>query len=117
MKALIISLSAFAIMLGVTVANSLYIDSVTKNLDKMIDKLVPGDEAALCEAEKYWQENEDIICIFVSHKDVDNVNIAFEVLKEKMKNGEDGCYEYIALLKNYVAEIKKKERFHINNII
>ena len=118
MKAFVISLCVFTLVLGVTVWNSVYIGKVTSELEAISNEISPSNKEALEEAEDYWKRNEHIICIFVSHKDIDNVNIAFDVLNEKMNNGDEvGFYEYTALLKNYIEEIGKKERIHIDNII
>ena len=106
------------IALGVTIWNSVYIGNVTSELLEISNEISLNDSDALARAEYYWKSNEHIICIFVSHKDIDNVNIAFDVLNEKINKGDTvGFYEYTALLKNYVKEIGKKEQFHIDNII
>ena len=118
MKAFVISLCVFTLVLGVTVWNSVYIGKVTSELEAISNEISPSNKEALEEAEDYWERNEHIICIFVSHKDIDNVNIAFGVLEEKIKNDDGGgFYEYLALLKKYIEEIGNKERFHIDNII
>ena len=118
MKAFVISLCVFLIALGVTIWNSVYIGNVTSELLEISSEISPNDSDALARAENYWKSNEHIICIFVSHKDIDNVNIAFDVLNEKINKGDTvGFYEYTALLKSYIEEIGKKERLHIDNII
>lgn len=118
MKSFVISLCALLVVIGAIVGNSIYIGKVTGELGDMISEITPSDEEKLSEAQEHWEKNEHIICIFVSHKDIDNVNIAFGVLEEKIKNDDGGgFYEYLALLKKYIEEIGNKERFHIDNII
>lgn len=118
MKAFIISLCALVTIVGTTVGSSIYIGKVTNELDGMVSELAPNDETKFQKAKAYWEKNEHFICIFVSHKDIDNVNIAFKVLEEKFQNDDGGgFYEYSALLEKYIEEIANKERFHIDNII
>lgn len=118
MKSLIFSLLALAVVVGAIVSSSLYIGNVTKNLEGMVSDLAPSDEASFFEAQNYWKQNEHIICLLVSHKDIDNVNLAFGVLEKKLETDETcGFYEYCAILKRYIEEIGKKERFHIDNIV
>lgn len=118
MKSLIFSLCALIALVGVITWNSMYIGRITDTLESTVSELTPNDAEKLSSAQSYWEKNEHIICIFVSHKDIDNVNLAFSVLKEKIENNDGGgFYEYRALLERYIKEIGNKERFHIDNII
>ena len=118
MKSFVISLLAFALIIGAIAASSIYIRGVARELGDMVENFTPTDKEGFSRAMDFWEKNERIICIFVSHKDIDNVNLAFEVLEEKINNDDGGgFYEYRALLQKYIEEIGNKERLHIDNII
>ena len=118
MKSLIFSLCALILLVGIIILNGVYIKNVTSELGEIAVSISWQDEASIENFKALWEKNEHIICLSVSHKDIDNVNIAISVLEEKIKSGEkDAFYEYRALLLGYVAEIKNKERVHIDNIV
>ena len=118
MKSLIFSLCALILLVGIIILNGVYIKNVTTDLENLAKKITWGDMESIDAFKVSWEENEHKICLSVSHKDIDNVNIAVSVLEEKQKTGEkDAFYEYRALLLEYVTEIKNKERVHIDNIV
>ena len=118
MKSLIFSLCALILLVGIIILNGVYIKNVTTDLENLAKKIAWQDMESIDAFKASWEENEHKICLSVSHKDIDNVNIAVSVLEEKQKTGEkDAFYEYRALLLGYVTEIKNKERVHIDNIV
>lgn len=118
MKSFLFASSAILILILLVVANGIYISNVTKELEEMAKELTPDDISEIVEFSDFWKKNEGLICFAVSHNDVDELNIAVEVLIEKAKNGEsDGFYEYKARLLNSIVEIRNKERLHIHNIV
>ena len=118
MKSLIFSLCALILLVGVIILNGIYIKNVTSDLEDIAERIAWRDMESIESFKELWEENEHKICLSVSHKDIDNVNIAISVLEEKEKTGEkDSFYEYRALLLEYVKEIRNKERVHIDNIV
>ena len=118
MKSFWLALSAIIVLIILVIVNGIYISNVTRNLEKMANELMPNDENAISLLEEYWKKQEGMICFAVSHNDVDEVNIAIDVLLEKCRSGEaDGFYEYKARLVNSIIEIRNKERVHIHNIV
>lgn len=118
MKSFIISLCAVMLLVGMVIINGIFVGNVTNELLDEAENLTPESEEEFSSLYEYWKKNEGIICFSVSHKDVDNVNIALSVLKEKYENGDmAGFYEYKSLLSSYIEEIKNKERVHIHNIL
>ncbi|MBO5338396.1 MAG: DUF4363 family protein [Clostridia bacterium] len=118
MKAFIISIISSSLLVLMVIFNGIYIGNVTRRLDTMANDLKIDSKDEIDELESYWKKNESIICFSVSHKDVDNVNTAIEVLKGKYESGDmSGFYEYKSLLILYIEEIRDKERFHIHNIL
>ena len=88
MKSFVISLLAFALIISAIAASSLYIGNVTRELGDMVKNFAPTDKEGFFKAKDLWEKNERIICVFVSHKDIDNVNLAFGVLEEKINNND-----------------------------
>ncbi|MBQ8545702.1 MAG: DUF4363 family protein [Clostridia bacterium] len=118
MKAFIFAGLSILILILIVVVNGIYVSSVSKELEELSTELSFDDKNGLEELESYWRKNETIVCLSISHNDIDNLNIAIDVLKSKQKNGEDsGFYEYKAMLLNYIEEIRNKERVHIHNIL
>lgn len=118
MKSLIFSLCALILLVGVIILNGIYIKNVTSDLEDIAERIAWQDMESIEAFKELWEENEHKICLSVSHKDIDNVNIAISVLEEKGESNEkDSFYEYRALLLEYVKEIRNKERVHIDNIV
>ncbi len=118
MKSFLFAIGAVIILVVLVTANSIHISNVTNELEEMANKLTPEDESAISELSDFLKEREGVICLAVSHNDVDELNIAIEILLEKSKNGEsDSFYEYKARLLNSIIEIRDKERLHIRNIV
>ncbi|MBE6664221.1 MAG: DUF4363 family protein [Ruminococcaceae bacterium] len=118
MKSILFASGAIIVLIMLVIANGFYISSATTKLEEMSKELTPNNESAILEISDFWKKKEGLICISVSHNDVDELNIAIEVLLEKAKNGEsDGFYEYKARLLNSIIEIRNKERLHIHNIV
>lgn len=118
MKAFIVSIICSGLLVIMVIVNGIYVNNVTSKLDEIAQNLTISSQDELNEFEEYWKKNESIICFSVSHKDVDNVNIAIEVLKGKYESGDmTGFHEYKSLLILYIEEIRNKERVHIHNIL
>ena len=117
MKAFVLAISSILVLILLVIINGIYVSNVTEKLDSLASELKIDDSSDLEELEKYWKKHESIICLSILHKDVDNLNIAIDVLKSKQENGEaSGFYEYKAMLLNYIEEIKNKDRVHFHNI-
>ncbi len=118
MKAIILAVSSILLLILVVIINGIYVSHVADELNGMAKELTIENERGLEELEDYWKKKESIVCLSIPHDDVDNLNIAIDVLKSKQQNGEvGGFYEYKAMLLNYIEEIKNKERVHIHNIL
>ena len=118
MKAFLFSSVAVVLLVALIVINGIYLSKVTDELEKMALELTEGDTDAVLSLQEYWKGHENIVCFSVSHNDVDDLNIAIEVIIEKCKSGEvDGFYEYKARLLNSIVEIRNKERVHFHNIL
>ena len=118
MKSFLFSILAIAVLILIVTVNGIYVSNVTRKLEDMALDLKSGDVDTLKAIQKYWKKHETIVCFSVSHNDVDDLNIAIEVLIEKSTSSEDdGFYEYKARLLNSIAEMRNKERVHIHNIL
>ena len=118
MKAFIVSICAILLLVGTVVFNGFYIKNTTNKLTDLANDITLESSESIENFKEYWIKNEHKICISVSHKDVDNINIAVCVLEEMQERNEsDGFWEYHALLLKYIEEIRSKERVHIDNII
>ena len=118
MKSLIFSMCALILLVGIIIYNGIYIKNVTSDLIEKAENITYENKKSTEEFRKLWEENEHKICISVSHKDIDNINLALSVLEAKQKSGEsDSFNEYSALLREYINEIKNKERLHIDNVV
>ncbi len=118
MKAFVISLTALIVMILLIITNAIYISNKSQEFYTLASLLTPETNNEFITLYDEWKKAESIFSISISHKDIDNLNIALSVLKEKYENKEDdGFYEYKALLMNYIKEIKDKEAFALDNII
>lgn len=118
MKAFWFASGAVLLLVALIIANGVYLSHVTDELEEMALELTEGDTEAVLSLQEYWKGHENIVCFSVSHNDVDDLNVALEVLIEKCRENEsDGFYEYKARLINSIVEIRNKERVHIHNIL
>ncbi|MBP3495197.1 MAG: DUF4363 family protein [Clostridia bacterium] len=118
MKAFVISLIILIAIMALTVTNAIYINNKSEDFHALASLLTPETNSEFFVLYDEWKKAEGIFSITISHKDIDNLNIALSVLKQKYENKEDdGFYEYKALLMNYISEIRDKEAFALDNII
>ncbi len=118
MKAFVISLLILGVIIALIMINGIYVSNKTDELECIALTLTPETSDEFFTLYNMWSEIERIFCLSISHKDIDNLNIALSVLKEKYESKEDdGFYEYKALLINYIREIRNKEALSLDTVM
>lgn len=118
MRASIISLCIFVILVLVVIFNGVYINFITDDLVNEVMELdIESYEEVLAVYEK-WSNHHFYICLSSPHDKTDKVEECFRVILEKAKGGEkEGFFEYRALLLNYIEDIKRVQSFSIDAIV
>ena len=118
MKASIISICVFLVLVLGIIGNGVYINYITKDLTEQIAELEPEEYQELNSTYEHWSKHHFYICFSSPHDKTDKIEECFRVMLEKSRNGEDeGFYEYRALLLNYVDEIKRVQALSFDAIV
>ena len=118
MKASIISLCVFLILVILIVINVFYINRVTSDFISRVEELSPSDLLVCEKIYNDWTRNHFYICLSVSHEKTDKIEESFLVLLEKLRGGdEEGFYENKVLLINYIEEIKRLQTLTLDTVL
>ena len=118
MKASLISLCVFLILVILIVVNVIYIKNITSDFTKRIESLTPYDLSTCEEIYSDWSKNHFFICLSVSHDKTDKIEEAFLVTLEKIRHKDsEGFYENKVLLLNYIEEIKRLQMLTLDTVL
>ena len=120
MKAWIISLVLFILLLGLIIGNAVYIHRVAARLCEISDSLVFDEEeteARFEMLEAYWERNRAFIALSISYRELDRVAEMMISLRSayETKNASD-FEEYRRLFRDVADEISRFERFSVENL-
>ena len=116
MKSFIVSITILLCLIGLTVANSLYINNVTNSLLEMASGIEANTDS-VASFSTFWEKHKPFIKISSSFEETNRIDEAIVILKEKAKNaGIYGFYEERGLLIEYITKIQKDERISLDNI-
>ena len=78
-------------------------------------------DAAMAQAlqlEEAWQEKSALLCLWVNHQDIDDVNVGIQQLKVSIEVGEThDALRYLAELDEALAHIYHRDAFKLRNIL
>ena len=117
MKAFIAALSVVLIIFTLTIANSIYVGSVTNKL------IYHAKSLSFCNSSieyfsKLWEETQFIIRLSSSHDETHKIDEVLAVLTSKIKEGDsNGFCEQQSLLVEYLTQIQEDEKISLDSII
>lgn len=120
MKAWIISLCLFILLIGVIIGNAFYIHRVAAHLCEISDSLTFEEEeteTCLEMLEAYWERHRTFVALSISYRELDRVSEAMISLRSAYdtKNASD-FEEYRRLFRDAADEISRLERFSVENL-
>ena len=120
MKAWIASLCLFLLLIGVIIANAIYVHRVTDHLREATEALV-FDEASTADALdalwEYWNRHRALIALSIGFRELDHVCETMISLRASYDTRSASDFEqYRRLLADAADEISRLERFSVENL-
>jgi hypothetical protein len=121
----IAAISFVILILAVSITGKAIIDSKINSLLNDLEKIeklaMDGDKiAAVDEANKFveqWDKSEKILSVFITHSEIDNVNIALEQAVSYLNTDEnDDFLAKSAELKKLLKHLIDNEKVNLQNI-
>ena len=121
MKSLIATIVLCCLMLLAATANFIYINRTADALDELIEALPSINDSscvektdALC---KKWEEKAPIVGLTVGFLTVDKLSEHCQTLHSCAKVGDVyGYYATLALLKDSIEDVRRLEKFSVENL-
>lgn len=115
MKVLIVTLILLVLMLGVLVANAIYINNVTDSLLQSLEELPPPEDgsclAALLSLQDEWKKHADVIRLSSGFATWDRVEEQVELVISCLRVGDlFGYHNALTLLKDSLEDLRRHER-------
>ena len=121
MKGFLATVGIFALVLGVIMANKMYLTTTSTALLRQAESLreeMPQDTDRIDRLQSVWQQNKDIMQISVTHKRIDTVTDLIDALRAYAVSRDEVEYKKTAaLLINALEEIKRFEELSAVNIL
>ena len=120
MKAWIASLFLFVLLIGIIIANAVYIHRVSAHLQSAANSLCFESEQTaqtLDELSAYWRRHRARIALSISYRDLDHVCETIISLRAAYDTQSASDFEnYRQLLSDVAGEISRLERFSVENL-
>ena len=121
MKVFYFSLIIFTTLISAIAINYHYINSTSDALTEMLNKLESAgedeEETQIKNIKEFWESNKIKLSISVSFNEINRMDDLINTLEVNYKTENDQDYELTkALLKVAIEEIRRLERFSIENI-
>ena len=120
MKAWIISLCLFVILIGAIIGNAVYIHRVAEHLCSVTQSLCFEDERSASELEAleaYWRRHRPFVSLSIGYRELDHVCEVLISLRAAYDSGNSSDFEcYRRLLSDAADEISRLERFSVENL-
>ncbi len=116
MKIFFISLGIFAVMSGVIIFNTIYINETTDRLEELAGA-VTEDGNGISELEDFWNRNIKKVEFSVNHTLVNAIGIRIKNIRHFSEVGEENSLEReVILLLEDLKELKRLDEISVNNI-
>ena len=122
MKSLLISLILFAVMLSSIAVNAIYINNVANKMNDLLAELPDIGEEGCSDATRdicdYWEKNTPYVGLSVGYTIVDRVSEQAATLSACAAcNDFFGFRTALALLRDAVGDMRRLEKFSIENLL
>ena len=120
MKAWIISLCLFVLLIGTIIGNAVYVHRVSAHLRTVTDSLCfeNGQTAQALDAlATYWDKHRPFVALSIGYRDLDHVCETMIFLRAAYDTRNASDFEsYRRLLLDAADEISRLERFSVENL-
>lgn len=120
MKAWIVSLCLFILLIGIIIGNAVYVHRVADHLCSTLHALHFEDAktaATLEELDAYWQRHHPFISLSISYRELDHVSETMISLRAAYDTQNVSDFEgYRQLLLDAADELSRLERFSVENL-
>lgn len=119
MKALIISLILFSLLIFCTVTNAVFINDSASFIADSAKKLQSCDDCdeTISELEDHWKKNRPLIGLSIPHNQLDKISDLIISLRIAYSSGNTvEVKKYAALLSESADTLRRTERISIENI-
>lgn len=123
MKTFIGALVTLALLTGLVIGNTVYIQDKTADLIEACNKLpgavgADGFDGAFGEINDIWDRCRDMICLSVSHAEAEMIDEALTELLSRQRAGDGAGYiSARAKLLDEIRELRRTESFSIEGIL
>ncbi len=129
MKKILWVIIIFLVLFGIVIGEQVYVDNTLNTLIKNIDTLNAKIENvttintqeinSICEdLDVFWTESEKIMCLFISHNDLNRVGEQIKRVKSYIKSDKkDECECEIETLKFYAESYRHVMEINIQNLL
>lgn len=122
MKSFLVALLLLALMLCGITCNAIYINKVANQMNQLVSALPDiGEEGCLEQAlniQQYWEQNASYVGLSVSYLITDRVSEQASVLSACAAcNDFYGFRTALALLQDAIGDMRRLERFSIENLL
>ena len=118
MKAVIFSLILFIILIGLLIANSIYIHKTCNEMLDILSSLSPTDTSGAEKISAIWERNRTLFSISIHDSHIERVNELTEGLKSAVAKSDDAEFnEHVALLSQLLKELKEIEELSFEGIV
>ena len=120
MKAWVASLCLFLVLIGIIIANAIYVHRVTNHLCGVTEHLQFDDAKAaqaLDELAAYWNRHRALVALSIGYRDLDHVCETIICLRAAYDTQSASDFEtYRRILSDAAVEISRLERFSLENL-
>lgn len=123
MKRLIAACVLTAIIAAVYFAGNIYINSVMKKSNVLIDQCIDSYDSATNPEEKakelksYWSENEGFLSVFAHHESIDEIEQAIDSLVVySITENSEIFYEYSGTVKTLLHQLSEDNSLNMHSV-
>ena len=121
MKSLIATVILFCVMVLAATANFIYVNRLADAMEELADAMPSPDEPMCVEKAdelcQKWEKHAPIVGLTVGFLTVDKLSEHCETLRSCAEVGDVyGYYSTLALLKDSIDDVRRLEKFEIENL-
>lgn len=120
MKTFIISTAIFSALIAIIIFNNIYINNSAEKLEELAGNITTGTgniEERVAELEAFWNKNKDKMEFTTNHTSINSIGIKIINIRLFADNHDDiQLAREVLLLKEEIREMRRLEKFSIENI-
>lgn len=120
MKAWIVSLCLFVLLLGIIVFNAVYVHRVSDHLSEVLNSLsadAANTQDELDALDAYWEKHHPLVALSIGYRELDHVSETLISLRAAYQSRNVSDFElYRQLCVDAADELARLEKFSIENL-